>query len=573
MLLGAQGERVDVDARVRGASVVLVGLDQIEVGALTLREAVLAVKLQLGSNDRVLTPAVEVKSRLGQHERASIRDTGVDNAGETEVNASVSVRGGASVVVWVLGMLVVGVGAVWVAIVAMAGIAAVAGRLSLRHLAASQVMPEEVVADVDRTSIVEETVLINEGSSIITHSGNGLGTTERVDGVRQGIDGVSVVERLSTKSLVELGVALERSAVVYVLVGLDNPDQLLARVVEVELDLVGRRTNRLITSELELLNQILVGVLGHASALVSVKEDVVDVERSGNQRLVVGVSDLNATALGPGVRALAKGAATLRMIHRIVIRAVQVVYGPQALINGAQIKVDLDLVILKSDEGQSQTRVAAIPELERHVKSSLGQGVAGSADLARGIGVTGTVNVVERWVSNVSQLSSVTDHLVVATLLLGSQGKLVPDVHPVTILAIDALATNLNLNLGNHLLTREVKPAGVYSTVNARGITDVSVLDRGVKLLVNLGESNLKVSSVGKITIAGDRASYTATEIGLAIESLFDTLHGEVSMSAVRNLPKGNLRVARKIYILGTISDELHESSSHFIILLKKKKL
>jgi hypothetical protein len=393
-----------------------------------------------------------------------------------------------------------------------------------------------------------------------------------VDGVRKGINGVSVVERLSAKSLVELGVALKRSTVVYVLVGLNNPDQLLARVVEVELDLVRRRTNRLITSELELLNQILVGVLGHASALVGVKEDVVDVERSGNQRLVVGVSDLNATALGERVTTTAHQSAS-SMTHRVIISAVQVVYSPQALINGAQIKVDLDLVILKSDEGQSQTRVTAIPELERHVKSSLGQGVAGSADLTRGIGVTGTVNVVERWVSNVSQLSSVTDHLVVATLLLGSQGKLVPDVHPVTILAIDALATNLNLNLSDHLLTREVKPAGVYSTVDARGVTDVSVLDRGVKLLVNLGESNLKVSSVGKITIAGNRASYTATEIGLAIESLFDTLHGEVSMSAVRNLPKGNLRVARKIYILGTISDELHESSSHFIILLKKKKL
>ena len=89
VLLGAQGKRVDVDARVRGASVVLVGLDQIEVGALTLREAILAVKLQLGSNDRVLTPAVKLKSSLSKHERASIRHTRVLLFSAAQVNRSV----------------------------------------------------------------------------------------------------------------------------------------------------------------------------------------------------------------------------------------------------------------------------------------------------------------------------------------------------------------------------------------------------------------------------------------------------------------------------------------------------
>ena len=54
---------------------VLEGLDNVKVRALALREAVLAVELELGSDDGVLAPAVHVKSSLGKHEGASVRDT------------------------------------------------------------------------------------------------------------------------------------------------------------------------------------------------------------------------------------------------------------------------------------------------------------------------------------------------------------------------------------------------------------------------------------------------------------------------------------------------------------------
>jgi hypothetical protein len=47
----------------------------------------------------------------------------------------------------------------------------------------------------------------------------------------------------------------------------------------------------------------------------------------------------------------------------------------------------------------------------------------------------------------------VANHLVVTSLLLRREGKLIPDVHPVTILAVNSLASNLNLNEGNELLT------------------------------------------------------------------------------------------------------------------------
>ena len=81
VLFRAEGERVHVDAGVRSAGVVLPRLNLVKVGALTLREAVLAVELKLGGDDRVLAPAVHVKRGLGEHEGASIRHgrfTGVD---------------------------------------------------------------------------------------------------------------------------------------------------------------------------------------------------------------------------------------------------------------------------------------------------------------------------------------------------------------------------------------------------------------------------------------------------------------------------------------------------------------
>jgi len=55
------------------------------------------------------------------------------------------------------------------------------------------------------------------------------------------------------------------------------PHKLLARVVEVEADLVGRAGYGLAARELELLDQVLVRDLGEASALIRVEVDVVDV--------------------------------------------------------------------------------------------------------------------------------------------------------------------------------------------------------------------------------------------------------------------------------------------------------
>ena len=85
----------------------------------------------------------------------------------------------------------------------------------------------------------------------------------------------------------------------------------------------------------------------------------------------------------------------------------------------------------------------------------------------------------------------------------------------------------------------------------------------GTHVLVDLRESHLEVGAVAKITVTGDRAGNTATEVSLAGEGLLDRLHGEVGVAAVGNLPESNLRGSSKENVLGAIGDKLHKSSTH----------
>ena len=493
VLLGPQSEGIQVDSGVGGASVVLPRLNEVEVGSFALREAILAVKLELGSHDWVLTPAVHVERSLGEDKSAGIRDTGVLSRSK-------------------VGQVVVGSGTL------------VGAELPPRGRGGEDILGAGVVEEAGSADVRAGGV------------GDGVVRAESHDGVGEGIDGVGVVEGLSAEEAVKNGAGIKRRAVVDVLVGLDNPDKLLNGVVEVELDLVGGGTDGLITSELELLDEVLVGVLGHTPALIGVEEDVVDVEGCGDEGLVVGGGDLDGGASG----------------------VVQAGHSPQALLNGADIKVDLDLVVLKSDEGKGQTGIAAEPELKGYIEGGLGESIAGSANLARGVGIARAINVIERGVGDEGELSGVADHLEVAALLLGGHGKLIPDVHPVAVLAVDTLATDLNLNLRDELLTGEVEPTRI----------DTSGTGGVLKRLADLRESNLKVSAVSQITVTGDGAGHTATEVGLAVKSLLDRLHGEVGVTLVADLPESDLGIASQVNVLSAIGDKLHKSSTHYKCLL-----
>jgi hypothetical protein len=197
-----------------------------------------------------------------------------------------------------------------------------------------------------------------------------------MDSIGKSINSVSVVEGLSTKNFVKELAAFKRRTIVDVLIWLDNPNEFLNRVVKVELDLVRRRTDGLITSELKLFNKVLVGVLSHTSALISVQEDIVDVEGCSNQRLVI--SGVDTTTFG-----------------KIATGAVKRTDSPQALVNRTNIEVNLDFVILKSNKRKGKTGVTAIPELEGNIKSSFGESVTRSANLTRSISLARTIDSIE----------------------------------------------------------------------------------------------------------------------------------------------------------------------------------
>ena len=278
MLLRSQSERIHVDTGIGSAGVVLEGLNDVEVRTLSLRDAVLAVKLELSGDNGVLTPAVEVEGSLSHDEGAGIRDSG---AGGESVILVEDTLGSVPVLVAI-------------------------------HSTARD--------GISGTGHLENT----SGDEGVGARGLG-GATKSVDGRREGINGIGVVEGLSTEDLEENTGSLKGGAVINVSIGLDNPDELLARVVEVDLDLVGGRTDGLITSELELLNEVLVGVLGHLSSLVSIQEDEINVDRGGNEGLLVGSGDSEGRSGGEGN---------------------QILDSPQALANRSEINVNLDLVIL-----------------------------------------------------------------------------------------------------------------------------------------------------------------------------------------------------------------------------------
>ena len=507
MLLGPESERVHVDAGVGGAGVGEEGLDKVEVGSLALREAILAVELELGGDDGVLAPTVEGKSGLREDEGAGIADERL-----------LGVAGGSTKVVLV-GISGSDTGEGGVSGVSPVIFGGVDSIINICCIGFSGKI--NVYTSIEGCGVGEETVSIDKvvvGRSTDTlGASNRVGATKGMDGVGESIDGVGVVEGLGTKDVEEVALAVEGGAVVNVGVGLDNPDELLDRVVEVKLNLVGRRTYRLITSELKLFNEVLVGVLGHAPALIGIKEHVVNEEGGSHERLVVGVG-----ALGRGAGGRGKG-----------------VDGPEALINGAKIDVDADLVVLESNEGESKTRVAAEPKLKRNVEGGLGEGVTRSANLAGSVRMARTIDRRERGVSQVGELGGVANHREVPLLLGSVDGELIPDVHPVAVVAINALAANLYLNLGDELLTREVEPPSIDTRVGGTH-----------KLLANLGESYLKNGGVGKISVTGDGAGDTAPEISLAIEGLLNGLHGKVGVTPVGDLPVGNLGVTSKINIL-----------------------
>ena len=133
-------------------------------------------------------------------------------------------------------------------------------------------------------------------------------------------------------------------------------------------------------------------------------------------------------------------------------------------------------------------------------------------------------------------------------------------MHPVSILAVDALASNLNLNLGDEVLADVVHPAGMDGSTG------------GLHVLVNLREGHLEVGAVSKVSIPGNRAGDAASEVSLSREGLLDGLHREVGVAPVGHLPESDLGRSREENVLRAVSYKLHKSSTHVILIYHTKR-
>ncbi len=314
-------------------------------------------------------------------------------------------------------------------------------------------------------------------------------------------------------------------------VALDNPHELLARVVEVQLELVGGARDGLAARELEGLDEVLVGDLGELAALVRVEVDVVHVERGGRQ---VG-----------GVDAVADRVEVARDLRGdLEAEVAQVV----------ELQVDAHLVVLERDERERQARVAAEPELQRDVERVLRRAVE---DLRGGVRLAARAVIVARLTAldeEVRQLRHVANHLGIAALLARLLRELIPDVEPLSVVLVDALAADLELDALDEVVTNPVEPA----ELGARAVR---------RLEGDRRERGLEVDAVDQVTVALDRARHTLAEARRAVERVLDGLHGEVGVAAVDHLEEGDLGVAREVNVLGTVGDKLHKSTTSHLIL------
>ena len=320
-------------------------------------------------------------------------------------------------------------------------------------------------------------------------------------------------------------------------VALDNPHKLLARVVEVELQLVRAGRDGLAARELQRLDQVLVAYLGELAALVRVEVDVVDVERRGRQVVAIHT-----------------------VADRVEVRRVLRRNFPAEIADVLELEVDADLVVLERDERQRQTRVAAEPELQRDVQRVLRGAVE---DLRGGVRLAARAVVVARLTAldeQVRQLRHVANHLGVAGLLARLLRELIPDVEPLAVVLVDALAADLELDALDKVVTNPVEPTELRTRAVA-----------GLKSY--LRQRGLEVDAVDQIAVALDRARHALAEARAAVERVLDRLHREVGVATVDHLEEGDLRVASKVNILRAIGHELHKTTTcHFITLGEKKK-
>ena len=303
-------------------------------------------------------------------------------------------------------------------------------------------------------------------------------------------------------------------------VALDDPEKLLYRVVKVQLNLVRRARDRLSARILNLLNQVLVALLGEAAALLRVEVDVVNIDRRGRKRLGGHGSRRTNTRLG-----------ILAVLPRL------------------EVNVDANLVVLERNERDGYTRVAAEPELERNVERLGRRALARDARDRRLRRRARCIKRNARTTLHEDKVVRVTNDRVKHLDVTGIRRELRPDLHPVTILAINALTTDLKLNLLDEAVTNIAEPA---ETRTARKL--------------NLGQHNLDIRLVHEIGVTVNDGRNTLVKVGLTVERYLNGLNREVRVALVKDLPERDLGVTRNVDVLCTIGYKLHKTATHLCL-------
>ncbi len=353
-------------------------------------------------------------------------------------------------------------------------------------------------------------------------------------GNRRGVlqAGIRVAPRL-----IVLAVAVEVVGVLH------NPHEFLDGVVEVEFETVRTRRNRLLTRELQLLDEVLVGNLREAATLLRIQVDVVDPQRGRDQALAVDNGDVGCDV------------------------------GVDKVASLVELDVDLHLVVLESNQGERKPVVTVKPELQRHIQCSLRHALCRSIHVANIDTITQTVRAVrdhlreghcaERTTLRLDvrrRIATVADtralgnlvttvavhHAQVVLGLARRKREFIPDVQPVAIVLVDQLSTDLDLDVLDQILAH---------------IRDPREVARNIRLC-NRRQSSLQVDLADKVTIACNGARHLLAERGNTVKRLLNGLHREVRVTTIQLLEEGNLRVSRQIYVLGTIRDELQETTT-----------
>ena len=227
------------------------------------------------------------------------------------------------------------------------------------------------------------------------------------------------------------------------------------------------------------------GDLGELAALVRVEVDVVDVERGSD-------------------KASRRNTVTDRVRVGESRRGV-----PAEVAEVVELEVDANLVVLESDERESKARVAIEPELEGDIERVLRgahERLVGRVGLAAGTVVVAVLATLDE---KICELGDIANHLGIAGLLARLLRELIPDLEPVTIVLIDTLATDLELDVLDKIVADPVEPAELGTRAVRREE-------------LNLGERGLEVDAVDQVAVALDRACNLAAEAGRAVKGVLN---------------------------------------------------